>query len=467
MISSALILLVLWFSQTFLLDSIHENYTKLTIWNASETIADNIDNPALDSLLVSVANEHELSIYILRDDGTTKRYFKGSPRVKMEKSSSKLSDYWNLTEENNGFYYAEIENNEIFFDDSKVLSYDPSVFVGNVPPDISFDVVIFAREIHSESGRNYLLLLTSETSPTRSLNVITHIIFTCAIFFALLTSLIFSFLISRGLSKPVKKLSASAKKLAQGDYDVIFAAGGYDEISQLGEVLNGMAKKLRETERLREEFLANVSHDMRTPLTMISGYGEMMRDIPGENTPENIQIIIDESNRLAKLVSDVLDLSKMQSGTYETNPVKFCINDSIMDIIALFKKLSGEEGRIKYAATGKTFVNLDETLVFQAIYNLINNALKHSGKNATVTVSQIVIDGKVRISVMDNGCGIPEDMLEDIWKRYHKGPSFGGGTGLGLPIVSAAVKLCGGSYGAASKVGEGSDFWIELPVYKE
>ena len=190
-----------------------------------------------------------------------------------------------------------------------------------------------------------------------------------------------------------------------------------------------------------------------------------MRDIPGENNAENIQIIIDETKRLTKLVNDALDLSKLQSGTFNFKPVIFCITDEVSDIVTQFEKLSAGKTDIRFESNEDIYVNADEVLVSEAIYNLINNAVIHGGEDISITVCQNIIGKNVRISVADNGRGIPPEMLEGIWERYQKG--MGGGAGLGLAIVSTGIKMCGGTCGVQSEPGQGSEFWIELPIFED
>ena len=120
---------------------------------------------------------------------------------------------------------------------------------------------------------------------------------------------------------------------------------------------------------------------------------------------------------------------------------------------------------LSFESSCDAYINADEVLVSEAIYNLVNNAVTHSGEDSIVSVSQKISNGRVRITVTDNGRGIPDDQLDDIWERYQKG--MGGGAGLGLAIVSTAVKMCGGTYGVKSKIGEGSKFWIEFPLCEE
>jgi signal transduction histidine kinase len=191
-----------------------------------------------------------------------------------------------------------------------------------------------------------------------------------------------------------------------------------------------------------------------------------MRDLPGENTPENIQIIIDEATRLTTLVNDMLDISKLQSGTQPFNRTDFNLTQSIREILLRYSKLT--DYKISFLADSEVMVNADELKISQVVYNLINNAITYTGDDKVVDISQTIEDGKVRIEVRDTGEGIPQDKLKDIWDRYykvdkaHKRAQIG--TGLGLSIVKTILDMHGGRYGVQSQEGVGSIFWFELDM---
>ncbi len=215
--------------------------------------------------------------------------------------------------------------------------------------------------------------------------------------------------------------------------------------------------------------MANVSHDLRTPLTMIKGYAEVMRDLPGENTPENVQIIIDEAGRLNDLVNDLLDLSRLQAGVLELSRERFDLTGSIKEILTRYDKLA--DFSFPFEPEENIYVMADKLKISQVVYNLVNNAVNYAGADKTVALTQEVIGNDVRISVTDTGEGIPQDKLRDIWDRYYKVDQEHRraqvGTGLGLSIVKNVLDLHGGSYGVISELGKGSTFWFQLPIDKE
>ena len=238
-------------------------------------------------------------------------------------------------------------------------------------------------------------------------------------------------------------------------------------MEELNDTLNYAKTELAATEKLQRELIANISHDLRTPLTMITGYGEVMRDLPGENTPENIQIIIDEATRLSTLVNDLLDLSKLQSGALQAEKKVFCLTDSVKAIFDRYAKLVEQDGfNISFESKEDVFINADELRISQVLYNLVNNAVNHAGEDKTVILTQTVKDKRVRVEVTDHGEGIPADKLPYIWDRYYKVDKEHRrgviGSGLGLSIVKSILDAHNARYGVRSAVGKGSTFWFEI-----
>ena len=207
---------------------------------------------------------------------------------------------------------------------------------------------------------------------------------------------------------------------------------------------------------------------------MIKGYSEMMRDIPGENTAENIQSIIDETEQLSELVNDLLDLSKIESGAKKFEPAELDLTEAVLSVMSRYEKMKASQGyNIDFEYESNVLVIADRTMILQVIYNLINNAINYCGDDLYVGVKQEIREGsdgslKVRISVIDHGEGIAESQLPLIWDRYYKVDGVHRratvGTGIGLSIVKKLLVRHGAAYGVDSKVGEGSVFWFELDV---
>lgn len=274
---------------------------------------------------------------------------------------------------------------------------------------------------------------------------------------------------SRFIAKPIEDINRSSKELARGNYEVSFNGRGYREITELSDTLNVTAQALGRVDRLRKDLVANVSHDLRTPLTMIIGYGEVMRDIPGENTPENIQIIVDEAQRLSLLVDDLLNLSQVEAGVRRMEKSQFNLTEEIRKTLSRYQKLVEQQGyTVAFEAEGDAWVYADQVKIGQVVYNLINNAISFTGEEKKVTVRQNITASQVRIDVIDYGVGIPPEEMDSIWDCYYskKTPHRRAviGTGLGLSIVKEVLQLHNAAFGVDSKPEKGSDFWFILPL---
>ncbi len=334
------------------------------------------------------------------------------------------------------------------------------------PPEF----LLCAKLVTMPDGSESLLLVRAELTPVNATvdALMAQLVWVSAIMLAV--SIVVALLLSRRVSRPIERLNRSATRLAEGDYGAPFDAGGYREVEELSSTLSHTSQELGKTEGLRRELIANVSHDLRTPLTLITGYAEMMRDIPGEDTPENMQVIIDEARRLTSLVADLLDLSQLQSGTGEMHLERVNLTEEVAAIIARFAKFSGPEGfSVAFEHDADAFVTADGARLSQVVYNFLTNALAHGGSGKTITVRQTVQDGRVRLAVADHGAGIPEDQLPYIWDRYYKVDEphvrASSGSGLGLSIVKSILQQQPGvQYGAESTPGQGSTFWFSLPL---
>lgn len=326
--------------------------------------------------------------------------------------------------------------------------------------------------VHTDNnGEEYILVLNSELEPLNATVITLERQYGWIAGILVVGALIVAVIITKTVCAPLEKMGRSAKKLARGDYSADFGRGNYREAQELADALSYASCELKKTDNLQRELVANISHDLRTPLTLIKGYGEVMIDIPDENTPENIRIIIDETERLTSLVNDMLDLSKIQAGTRKPEKEIFNLTEAVREVMTRYCKLTEKDGyNINFNADGDVYVCADKTMMLQVLYNLVNNAINYTGENKTVVVSQTALENKVRISVKDSGNGIAEADLPYIWDRYYKVDKIHKraqiGTGLGLSIVKGILEAHSTSYGVESKMGEGSVFWFDMEIVK-
>ena len=286
---------------------------------------------------------------------------------------------------------------------------------------------------------------------------------------ALLMGLVVAFLIARRFTRPVTAITKQAEALAQGKFPESFDKGFCSELDKLSDTLTYASRELGKVEGLRRDLIANVSHDLRTPLTMIKAYAELIRDISGDNKIKreaHLAVIASEADRLTELVNDILALSQVQSGGMALNVKEMDVSSAVERVMSRFEPLFSREGyhfhaEIEPGQTGRA----DERRIDQVLYNLIGNAMNYIGSDGTVYVLVKGLEGAVRVEISDHGEGIAGEDLPRIWERYYKAQNHvrvKAGTGLGLSIVKGILELHGAKYGVKSQKGEGSTFWFEL-----
>ncbi len=321
-----------------------------------------------------------------------------------------------------------------------------------------------------ENCAGYTIVLNSVLTPVTDTVETLKVQLTAISIVTVLAAVILAVLLARQISKPIVRMNATAAKLASGNYQVHFDGnGGCRELDELSDTLNYATGELSQVDRLRSELIANISHDLRTPLTMIAGYAEMMRDIPGENSAQNAEVILQETRRLTTLVNDVLDLSKYKAEAVSLQKAPFSISSCIRETIERFSSFMESSGyRILFEPQEELTVFADAKTIQQVLYNLLSNSINYTGKDKTVRVRQLREDNFARIEVIDSGEGVPEDDLPHIFERYyrssktHKRPTVG--TGIGLAIVKSILDAHGAPCGVITSVGQGSVFWFKLPL---
>lgn len=460
---AAIILVMLWVFQIMFLGSFYKFIKVSDIKNSAQTIERNINSDDLSTLLQDISQNNQICIIVSDEYGDLFYSEDAVPNCVIHRLSGLQRAFiYEITRRNGGVYFEQFPQDNM----RTVPNWQRQQVTDDADAPES---MIYTFITERENGKKLLVLLNSTISPVGSTVQTLRIQLTWITVIMLVLAFFLALFLSRRISGPIIKINSSAKVLAQGNYDVRFEEDGYREIAELGATLNYAAKELSKVETLRRDLIANVSHDLRTPLTMITGYSEVMRDLPGENTPENVQVIIDEANRLTTLVNDMLDLSKMQSGAQKLSPSFFDLTESVRDILGRYNKLTDYD--IRFTADRDVTVYADELKISQVVYNLVNNAITYTGEDKVVRLKQSEHDGKVRIEVRDTGEGIDQDKLKDIWERYYKVDKAHKraqvGTGLGLSIVKTILDMHGGAYGVQSEQGVGSTFWFELDIQDE
>lgn len=283
-------------------------------------------------------------------------------------------------------------------------------------------------------------------------------------------SLIILLVFTRTVYFPLKKITAGAMEYAKGNLTHTIEMENTDEMGYLADTLNYMSSELNKMEEYQKSFIANVSHDFRSPLTSIKGYLEAILDgtIPDELHEKYFNIVISETERLNKLTQGMLTLNSLDSRGFLSRS-NFDINRMIKDTAATFEGICNA----KDIVLDLTFSN-DVQMVYadlgkiqQVLYNLIDNAIKFSHENSVIYIQCLVKYEKVFVSVKDTGVGIPKDSIKKIWERFYKSDTSRGkdkkGTGLGLAIVKEIIQAHGENIDVVSTVGVGSEFIFTLP----
>ena len=286
-------------------------------------------------------------------------------------------------------------------------------------------------------------------------------------------ALIISALLSMELTRPIARFTRAARRMAKGDFTVDFKGNyTYAEMDALAETLDYAKEEIGKSDELQKEVLANVTHDLKTPLTMIKAYASMIQEISGgdpEKRAKHTQVIIDESDRLTALVNDILNLSKIRSGMDTLKLQTFNLSEFIHTVLERFGYLTEKMGyTLERDIEDELYTEADMEKIEQVVYNLVGNAVNYTGEDKKIGVAlKRTENGKIRFSVSDTGKGIPPEEISTIWDRYyrssetHKRPIKG--TGLGLSIVKTILIKHNFEYGVESEVGKGSTFYVLFP----
>lgn len=456
----AILLTFLWLFQVVFLESFYKSIKTAEVRRDAEIFVTSLENSDLTSVVDTIKERNDLYVEVWTTDGQSLLISASAiPGIQEKMTYDEKVDLYNRTVGAGGElmekYFIEMSTAETVAFRSE-----------------SEEVILYSILLKND-GKEGLLIVSSRISPVNAtvMTLRTQLIYVTVAMLVL--ALLSAFIMARIVSRPIYKINESAKKLGKGNYNVEFVGGGYREISELADTLTQTEQELSKVNNLQKELVANISHDLRTPLTLITGYIEMMRDFPEEDTTENVQLVLDECQRMTTLVRDTLDISKIQSGTVELYRESFSLTEAIRECIDRFQGLVEKTGhKLSFTYDEEIYVCADPLRISQVLYNLINNAITHTGQDQEVFVSQKELDGKVYVEIRDTGDGITPEALPYIWDRYYKvdkvhKQSFTG-TGLGLSIVKSILDMHkNAEYGVESVTGEGATFWFSLPIYKE
>ena len=329
------------------------------------------------------------------------------------------------------------------------------------------DIYIFAKLVQT-STENTMVLVSSMITPLSATISTLKSQYLWIVMIVVVMAVLLALLLSRFIVKPLSNINDESKNLAKCEYDgeaFNFVSKEFDELNQTLVKAN---EDILKADIAKKELLGNVSHDLRTPLTMIVGYGEMIRDIKEENNEENINVIIDEAKRLSTLVDDLIDISKLETNNIELHKERVSINKVLENVYHQYAKYCESQNvSFELKLIDDIEVEIDEHRIKQILYNFINNAFYYNDKmQQKIILGCEIVDDKHRVYVYDNGKGIAPENIDNIWDRYykvneeHKRQHIGSGIGLSLSrqlLIAHNI-----NYGVESVEGEYSKFYFDI-----
>lgn len=445
---AALILVILWLLQTVFLNQFYETMKIREIDKIGHELMNDFGREDFPTRILITAFTKGIGIRVIDEDG-----WKVYPD---DKSNGLFEQRYRMGSSQFNRYFGNLDERKR----SKIFT---EKFQGSENNELIFTGILGVENHHI-----YYIWISTPLEPVESTVDILKKQLLIVSVMSLALALFLSYFISNRLARPLVKMSKTAKELGEGNMDVEFEQGQYTEIDELAKMLNHATDELAKTIEMRKDLIANVSHDLKTPLTVIKSYGEMIRDISGGNEEmrnRHIDTIINEADTLTNLVNDLLDLSKAESELEDIKMLPFDLELTVEEVLHRFDILSEKEGyEFEVDVRGDATILGDESKIRQVLYNFISNAINYSKDKKKVIIRLISDDERTLCEVRDFGMGIDEDKIDHIWDRYYRvrdnHSRLTVGTGLGLYIVKNILELHNFEYGVRSKKGEGSTFYF-------
>ena len=439
-----LMLALILFLQTTFLDGTYKNNKIAYLKDTAAQIDEGIQNDDILSVLEDISFSNEVCVRVITDAVGFTTYQEASSCALGKLSNKQLNKIAATTFDNGG---------EALFDSNS----------SNIK-----NAYIYSK-LSKVNDENVLIMLSTSIVPLQSTIDTMYDQFNIIIIVVVIATILLALCLSSLIVKPIKKIEMEATNLPSGKYDYRLIKTDAREIENLNNTLARANEEIIKADVARKELIGNVSHDLRTPLTMIVGYGEMIRDFPEENNAENINVIINEAKRLSTLVDDLLDLSKVESGKIEFHNKDIKISDlleSVYDQFEPYCKANNIE-LVLNVEDSDVVVSVDENRLKQVLHNFMSNALNYNdAKDTKIIIGEEKVDGAYRIYVYDNGSGVKEEDKDKIWNRYykvdkeHKRSHIG--SGIGLSLCKDILDKMGYKYGVDSVYKEYSKFYFDI-----
>ena len=384
-----------------------------------------------------------------------------------------------VTNENEALYFNENMKGCVLLSKDKTVekvlnkmisSKKKSSFYTVTNPLLHYKTFLYGLRL--ENGDYVFINSLLETADSTTVLLTRQLVYLLII--VIFLAVIIAIFISNSITKPIREITENARKMGNGNLDFSFSKSNISEVNELGEMLNYAKEEMIKTDDYRKDLMANVSHDLKTPLTLIKGYAEMIRDISykdDEKRNKHLNIIVNETDRLNTLVNDILTLSKLENKE-SLNFENYDVVKEIKEIITKFEILElTEKYNFVLDSPDKAVVYADKNKINQVVYNLITNAINYTGDDQKVTIKVKKNRVTYRVEIIDTGKGIDKELLKHIWDRYYKNEKKHKrnkiGTGLGLSIVRNILEQHKFKYGVNSSKNKGTTFYFYIKVGKE
>ena len=440
-IFSISILFILWLFQLSYLNYFYEKYQMKNASKVANTL-NNMNYAQLKLNAEKIAYKNNVCMQIITRIGTIENY-------NTMMNGCELNNNYNMA------YYKD-----------KITSSKKKINVLKIV-DKDFEAKAVLYGINKD---NYYIYIYSPIEEINSTSLILKNQLIYIVILVMLVAIVVSYFLSKKITGPIRKITSQAKELGNGNYKISFEKSDIKEIDDLANTLNEVSLELSKTDELRRDLMANVSHDLKTPLTMIKAYAEMVRDISYKDDrkrEEHLNIIIDETDRLTILVNDILEMSREEANA---DYLKIEEYDLVQEINGIIKRYSiikeTENYNIVCQIPKMAMVHADKSKINQVVYNLINNAINYTGDDKTVTIRLTEEEKDYLVEIIDTGKGISTKEIKYIWDRYYKQEKNHKrnvvGSGVGLSIVKTILIRHNFEYGVTSKKNKGTTFYFKI-----
>ena len=442
---SVFILLLLWGTQLVLSNYLYEKYQISDMNKMAEEISDT-DYEDLHECLSKIVYNNAVCIEFIDEYGIETLYNDASTGCLLGKGNKTL-----------------LKHKRKLYSSGKDMDA-----IRLVNPDYESSALLYGLEV--EGG--YVFLFTMLSNVNKNYNLVKDQLIYITIVVIIL-AVVLSLVLAKIFSEPIVRITEKSKLLAKGNFNVEFEKDGIKEIDELADSLNYLKSEVSKTDQYRRDLMANVSHDLKTPLTMIKAYAEMVRDITYKDKKkreDNLNVIIEETDRLNLLVGDILSLSKLQANSDTLEIETFDLKEEIVGILKRYDYLKEIEGyEVIVNMPEELVVRADKKKINQVIYNLVNNALNYTGNDKKVFINITEEKRDYLVEIIDSGKGIAQEDIEHIWDKYYKKDKNHRrnvvGTGLGLSIVKEILECHDMSYGVRSIKNKGTTFYFKIKKF--